>query len=425
MHNINSLLSWPLLAGLVVATSSAQVAPGDIAVTGFSTSAFGVISSGPVVTGYATPGFQGTGSATSQAILWDPAHPNDFVIGGFGFVGRATITGPGTVSYALITNSVGTVAQMSWDASGNVVFADAGTDQIRRLDLVSASVTDLSAGAQPWGTNLNAGALDPATGDYIAGGSGAIYRLANGGATATTVVTGLGGFVSGIAFDPLTGEILATVLTANRLLRVDALGNVTDVATPFSIPGPNALDVDQNGDYISGGGTGQVYRVPHGGGAAVLIATNNSPAGAVDGLAVAFGNGYGVPFGQGCNGAGGPVALTASGTFQVGSLLTTTSTNHAPGALGVLVFGLSNTLNGSIPLPFLLDPLLGTSGCNLYCSIDATLIGFAGASSPAPLSFSFTLTPGFAAHRFYVQHASFEPVPGGLAWSNGLAIAVP
>src|SRR5262245_39554395 len=96
------------------AASFAQVAPGDIAVTGFSTSAFGVISPGPVVTGYATPGFGGL----AQAILWDPAHPNDFLVGGVGFVGRATITGHGTVSYSPITSAVGVVSQMSWDAAG-------------------------------------------------------------------------------------------------------------------------------------------------------------------------------------------------------------------------------------------------------------------------------------------------------------------
>jgi hypothetical protein len=410
-----------LVLFLSSAPSFAQVASGDIAVTGFSSSAFGVISAGPAVTGYATPGFGGL----SQTILWDPAHPNDFLVGGVGFVGRATITGHGTVSYAPITSAVGVVSQMSWDAAGGIVFADSGTNQIRRLDLAAASVTDLSAGAQPWGTALNASAVEPVTGDVIAGGTDAIYRLARGAAVATVVVSGLGGVVTAIAFDPHTGDIVATVLTANRLLRVDALGNVSDIATPFSIPGPNALDVDPNGDYISGGGTGQVYRVPYAGGPAVFIASNTSPMGPLNGIAVAGGGGSGIAFGQGCNGASGPVALTATGTFQVGSLLTTTSTNHAPGALGVLVLGLSNSVHMGLPLPFLLDPLFGTAGCNVYVSIDATLIGFAGPTGPAPLAFSFPLTPGFAAHRFYIQHASFEPVAGGMAWSNGLAIAVP
>jgi hypothetical protein len=70
-----SFLSWP---------AHAQVATGDIAVTGFSSTSFGVIGAGAVVTGYTTPGFQGTGTATSQSVLWNPANPNDFLVAGGG-----------------------------------------------------------------------------------------------------------------------------------------------------------------------------------------------------------------------------------------------------------------------------------------------------------------------------------------------------
>jgi len=413
-----------LLAWLLPAAASAQVTIGDIAVTGFSTNAFGVISAGPTVTGYATPGFQGSGTATSQAILWDPIHPDDFVIGGFGFVGRATITGPGAVTYALITNAIGIVSQMSWDSSGQIVFADSGTGQVRRLDPVTATVVDLSVGTQPWGTSLSAGAWDPLTGDVVLGGNGALYRLANGGSVGTTITSGLGGFVTAVAFDPLTDEILATVLTANRLVRVTGGGTVTNVVPPGTIPGPNALDVDQNGDYVTGGGTGQVYRVPYAGGSATFIASNTSPANAVNGLSVAGKGGFGIMFGQGCNGAGGSVALTATGPFQSGSVVTTTSTNHASNALGVLVLGLSNAAYAGSPLPHLLDPLLGTANCFLNVSIDATVVGFSGPGSPATFVSSFLLTPAFSGHRFYAQHAAFEPVPGGLSWSNGLVIQV-
>lgn len=86
-----SQLSVLLLSGSLVA----QLAPGDIGMTGFSNTSFGVLTGG-VNTSYVTGGYGGTG--TSQAILWDPANPQDFLIGDFGFVGRATNTGPGTVS---------------------------------------------------------------------------------------------------------------------------------------------------------------------------------------------------------------------------------------------------------------------------------------------------------------------------------------
>jgi len=413
----------PLLAFLLSATVSAQVAVGDIAMTGFSSTAFGVLSAGPTVTGYTTPGFLGTGA--SQAILWDRAQPNTFVIGGFGFIGRATITGPGAVTYALITANIGIVSQMSWDDSGGIVVIDSGTNQVRRLDPVSGSVVDLSSGTQPWGLDLSSGARDPVTGDVVVGGSGAIYRLANGGSTGTLVVGGLGGYVTGIAFDPVTGEIIATVLTANRLVRVSSAAVVTDVAPPFSLPGPNALAVDQNGDFIAGGGVGQVYRVPRAGGSPTFLANNTSPNGNVNGLTVAGGGGFGIPFGLGCNGVAGPVSLTAAGPFLVGSTVVLTSTNHAPNTLGVLLLGFSNTVHQTFALPFLLDPMLGTSNCYLNVSIDASLIGFTDAGNPASLAFSLPMSAGFSGIRFYAQHACFEPVPGNLSWSNGLALQVP
>ena len=420
---MNSTL--PLVVCLLSTTVSAQVAIGDIAVTGFSTNRFGVISAGATVTGYLTPGFQGTSTASSQAILWDRANPNTFLVGGFGFVGRATITGPGAVSYVLITNAVGIVSQMSWDGSGSIVFADSGTGQVRRLDPVTATVVDLSAGAQPWGADLSSGARDPVTGDVVLGGNGGIYRLANGSTTATTIVSGLGGYVSAIAFDSATGEIVATVLTVNRLIRVASGGAVTNVAPPFSIPGPNALDIDQNGDFITGGGTGQVYRVPHAGGSPTFLASNTSPANAVNGLAVAGGGGFGIPFGQSCNGAAGLVSLTATGPYLVGSTVTTMSTNHAPNSIGVLVLGLSNATHLGIPLPLLLDPLLGTASCYLNVSADATVNGISNASNPSSLVFAFTLTPIFSGYRFYAQHVCLEPVAGFLSFSNGVVFQVP
>ena len=401
----------------------AQVSAGDIAVTGFSSTAFGIISAGPTVTGYTTPGFQGSGS--SQAILWDRHNPQDFLIGGFGFIGRATINGLGSVTYVPITNNVGIAAQMSWIDGGQVVFVDGGTNQVRLLDPMSGGVVDLSSGAQPWGSDASSGAVDPVTGDVVVGGNGALYRFVIGSPTATPIASGLGGYVSGVAFDPVTGEVVATVLTANRLVRIDGAGNVTNIAPAFSIPGPNAVDVDQNGNFFACGGTGQVYRVPRTGGSPVLIASNTSPANAVNGLAVAGAGGFGIPFGQACNGVAGPVSLTAAGPFVVGTTVVTTSTNHAPNSLAVLVLGLSDTTWQAIPLPLDVDPIFGTSGCKLLVSGDATFLGFSDANTPANVSFSVLLQPIISGFRFYAQHVCLEPVAGGYSWSNGLSFFVP
>ncbi len=399
----------------------AQVALGDVAVSRFSSTTFTVVSPGAGTTSYVTGGFLGTGTGWSHAILRD-ATPSTFLVGGEGFVGRATVTGPGAVSYALITSNVGLVAQMTWSDSGQVVIADAGTGQVRLLDPISGNVVDLSSGAQPWGTSLSSGAWDPATGDVVLGGNGEIYRLANGASTGTLIAGSLGGFVSAIAFDAITGDIAATVLTANRLVRVTSLGTVSNIAPAGSVPGPNALDVDQNGDFVTGGGTGQIHRVPRTGGAPVLLGNAGGP---VTGVSVAGAGGYGVPFGQGCSGASGPVSLLASAPIQVGATVAMTSTNHAPNTLGVLILGLSRTSHLGVPLPFLLDPVLGTANCYANVSLDVTVGGFTDASTPANLTFSLTLPPAFAGHDFYAQHACFEPVPGLLSWSNGLAFRVP
>jgi hypothetical protein len=230
--------------------------------------------------------------------------------------------------------------------------------------------------------------------------------------------------VTGIAFDAITGDVLATVLTVNRVVRVDASGAVSNVAPPGSVPGPNALDIDQNGDLVAGGGTGQVYRIPRAGGSPTFLVNNTSPLGNVNGIAVVGGGGFGRPFGAACNGEAGPALLRASGAFHVGALLTTTSSNHAANALGVLVLGLSNTAWLGLPLPLALDPLLGTSGCSLHVSGDVTLAGIASASAPADLTFAFPLTAAFANATFFAQHVALENVPGGLSWSNGLQFAI-
>lgn len=405
---------------------NAQVATGDIAVTGFSTNAFGVIVAGPSVTGYATPGFQGTGLATSQAILWDRTVPNAFLVAGFGFVGRATIAAPGIVGYQVVTNNVGIVSQMSWHDSGLVVFVDSGTGQVRFLDPVGGAVFDLTTGPQPWGSDLASGAWDPTTGDVVVGGNGAIWRVNTATLAVTPVASGLGGFVSGIAFDPSTGEAVATVLTANKFVRISAAGVVSNISPMGSVPGPNAVAVDPAGNFVVGGGTGQVYRVPRAGGAPVFLASNTSPANAVNGLAVAGGGGLGVPFGTPCNGTAGPANLAATGPFLVASNVVTTSTNHAANAIGALVLGLSRTFHWSgAPLPILLDPIFGTSGCLLHVSDDILLLGIAGGSAPADLTISLQVAPVVSGLTFYAQHVCLEPVAGDLSWSNGLLLHVP
>lgn len=129
------------------------------------------------------------------------------------------------------------------------------------------------------------------------------------------------------------------------------------------------------------------------------------------------------PFGAGCAGSFGTSSLTVTGTLAPGNTLTTTSDNHQPSSLGVLVLGLSRTTFGATPLPLDLDPLLGTSGCALRVSIDATLPGTTSIPpGPAMLSIPLPLPRTLSCPRLFVQHAALETVPGGSSWTNGVAL---
>ena len=121
--------------------AAAQANVGDIAMTGFSSSTFGIFTGTTPVVGY--PAAFGN---LSQTILWDDLDPQSFVVGGFGFVGRATVIGPGSVVYTPLTSTVVNVAQMAWDAQRQIVFSDFGTAQLHRLDPATGTVTPITTG---------------------------------------------------------------------------------------------------------------------------------------------------------------------------------------------------------------------------------------------------------------------------------------
>jgi len=132
--------------------------------------------------------------------------------------------------------------------------------------------------------------------------------------------------------------------------------------------------------------------------------------------------GYARPYGTGCNGVAGPVDLTVQGAIANNATIQFVSGNHGAGRAGVLIIGISNTSYGSLNLPYLLDPLLGTSGCSLYASVEVTLAGTTSATVPATLMTPITLPAAAYGARVFTQHACFEAVPGGLSFSNGLIL---
>lgn len=127
-------------------------------------------------------------------------------------------------------------------------------------------------------------------------------------------------------------------------------------------------------------------------------------------------------FGTGCAGAFGTVQASASITGGPAPVLSTSSTNHDPNVPGLIVFGISSQQTGGVPLPFNIDPIFGTQGCNLYVSLDVSVLAFTAANGPATLDTSLPILPGWSGYSLLIQHATLDSVPGGLSLSNAVAV---
>lgn len=123
-------------------------------------------------------------------------------------------------------------------------------------------------------------------------------------------------------------------------------------------------------------------------------------------------------FGQGC---GPSPRIAGRFSFANGQTLATRSAPHTIGALGAQVIGFSDTNHLGQPLPIALDPLLGTVGCSLLVSIDATQFGIV--DSTANLRSSIAIPAAMHWQALFVQHAVFEPAaPGGIVVTQGLRV---
>ena len=116
--------------------------------------------------------------------------------------------------------------------------------------------------------------------------------------------------------------------------------------------------------------------------------------------------------------------MTASATIGQGPnpLLVTSSDNHAAGVPGLILVGLSSQQTAGVPLPIDVDPIFGTQGCSLYVSLDVSVLAVTSASGPATLDTSFPILPGWSGYSLLIQHATLDPVPGGLSLSDAVAV---
>jgi hypothetical protein len=127
-------------------------------------------------------------------------------------------------------------------------------------------------------------------------------------------------------------------------------------------------------------------------------------------------------FGSGCAGAFGTVSASATIGAGPNPLLTTSSTNHAAGVPGLILVGLSSQQTAGVPLPIDVDPIFGTQGCSLYVSLDVSVLAVTSAQGPATLDTAFPILPGWAGYSLLLQHATLDPVQGGLSLSDAVAV---
>jgi hypothetical protein len=242
--------------------------------------------------------------------------------------------------------------------------------------------------------------------------------------TLTGSVTQIGptGFTSlqGLAF--VNGGLYAWDISQGLVILDPNTGLGTDVAPGVGGPTIQTLSAAVDGRLLGGGGgPNQLYAIDLSAGTTVGL---GAMTGAVDIRGIESFGGSHFGFGTGCLGSFGTVTMSVRGLLTGFGNFTTTSTNHAGNAIGVQIIGFSRTTSGGMPLPLLLDPMLGTIGCRLLVSTDITRFAFTSAATPATLGFPLNLNSVAAGLLLHVQHACFEPVAGGMSFSNAAQVQI-
>lgn len=267
-----------VVLGCLAGSGSAQsvLAPGDIGAVVPHPSTFYVVNpASGLVTPYNVGAFTGGGNAL--CILWDPAVPDSFLIGGWNFIGRATVltapslgaapTGVGAVYTPLITTPE-YVGNMQWDDQRNLIFRS--NDRIGHLDMTTNTVTWLTSPPHPWAARLGDIAVNILNGDIYAGGNPTVYRMTR---TSTnppaytapalfatgwcTNPTGSACPTAGLEYDTTTSDLYAVIAAETRVIRItqDASGVFTgwsDICPVNQIVEPRSATFDANRDLIIG-----------------------------------------------------------------------------------------------------------------------------------------------------------------------------
>lgn len=133
---------------------------------------------------------------------------------------------------------------------------------------------------------------------------------------------------------------------------------------------------------------------------------------------------FALPFGTGCDVGNGPLELRTTGVLAPGQIVTVASQNHLPQTLHIFALGFSRTGYLGQALPYLLDPLTGSTGCNLYVSLEVTQFQL-GPGFPTPvMSLPLALPAWLGAIDLYLQHFDMNQPWNPPGSSNGLMLHV-
>jgi hypothetical protein len=130
-----------------------------------------------------------------------------------------------------------------------------------------------------------------------------------------------------------------------------------------------------------------------------------------------------VPYGLGCAGPGGGLALASTSSPWAGDVWTATCSNLGPTSLAMEVWGLSQSL---LPLNVVLS--IAPVGCNLLNTADLLLGPSISIAGEATVQFALPNNPALAGAVMQLQIAELQFDPGGnwigLYTSNGLTMTI-
>ncbi|MCB9879624.1 MAG: hypothetical protein H6835_18675 [Planctomycetes bacterium] len=279
--------------------------------------------------------------------------------------------------------------------------------------------------------------IDPTTGSATSVGptadlrgmawhEGQMFAIREGGddlvtidlATGADTLVGTVGFSAVQSLCSLGGQLYAWDVFAGLLL-VDAVtGAGTDVDPAVGTNGADVQWLARRADGQLVGGSSQLFAIAPATGLPTLI--GGAGLGGMRGAEPL--QDYVRNFGSGCDGLGGLVTSSAVISGGIGAPLNLQSTNHEASAIGLVLFGLSNTQYGALPLPVSVDAVFGTSGCTLYVSPDVMMVTLTSATFPATLDLQVPILDGWPGAALFAQHAVLENVPGGLSLSDAVVV---